>query len=154
MVYKIRVVLDCEEDVIRDIEINSNLNFEDLHNSISNYFDFKGKEMSSFYLCNDKWEQGQEIFLENFDKNELIMRETSLNSIVKDVQKKFLYVYDFLELWTFFVEIIEIIEKPIDYNYQKLIFSHGELPKIAPKKNFSIEKKEGFFNEDYDDEYY
>ncbi|SUZ83248.1 uncharacterized protein METZ01_LOCUS36102 [marine metagenome] len=33
------------------------------------------------------------------------MNETNLKTIVNEKQKKFIYVYNFLKLWTFFVEI-------------------------------------------------
>ena len=31
MIYRLRIILDSEEDVIRDIEIKSDSSFEDLH---------------------------------------------------------------------------------------------------------------------------
>ena len=140
MIYKIRVVLDCEKDVIRDIEIDGNSSFENLHNAIFEFFNFETKEIASFYLSDDKWSQGQEIFLESFEKDQLLMRDTKLSSIINNFQKKFLYVFDFLELWTFFIEVVEIDHKSTDLSYNKLIFSYGELPKFAPKKNFIAEK--------------
>jgi len=38
MVYKFRVILDAEEDVIRDIAILESDTLEDLHNAIVNAF--------------------------------------------------------------------------------------------------------------------
>ena len=110
MLYRIRVILDSKEDVIRDFEISDNNTFEELHLAIINCFEFDGKEMASFYISDEEWKQGQEIVLDNFfeGNNELLMKETKLNSIVNENQKKFIYIYDFLKLWTFFVEIFEI----------------------------------------------
>ena len=36
-----------------------------------------------------------------------IMKNTNLDSIISDTQLNFIYVYDFLKLWTFFIEVIE-----------------------------------------------
>ena len=40
MTYKIRVILDTEQDVIREIAIDMNNSLEDLHNAITNAFGF------------------------------------------------------------------------------------------------------------------
>ena len=48
MLYRIRVILDSKEDVIRDFEISDNNTFEELHLAIINCFEFDGKEMASF----------------------------------------------------------------------------------------------------------
>ena len=49
MVYKFRVILDAEEDVIRDIAIQEDATLEDLHNAIVNAYGFDGLEVASFY---------------------------------------------------------------------------------------------------------
>lgn len=57
MIYKFRVILDAEEDVIRDIAIESGDSLEDLHNTITQAFGFAGNEMASFYTSDDEWNQ-------------------------------------------------------------------------------------------------
>ena len=61
MIYKIRVVLDLKQDVIRTIAIKSSDTLEDLHNTISRVFGFNGQQMASFYRTDDDWNQGEEI---------------------------------------------------------------------------------------------
>ncbi|MEX1382091.1 MAG: hypothetical protein AB1Z17_01720, partial [Lutibacter sp.] len=58
MAYKIRVILDVEQDVFRDIIVNEAINLEELHLTIAKSFGFKGQEMASFYLTDETWEQG------------------------------------------------------------------------------------------------
>ena len=41
MAYKIRVILDVEEDVIRDIVVNEAISLENLHFTIAKSFGFK-----------------------------------------------------------------------------------------------------------------
>ena len=57
MIYKIRIILDAEEDIFRDLEIEAHNSLEDFHNAITQAFGFLGNEMASFYTCNDEWQQ-------------------------------------------------------------------------------------------------
>ena len=51
MIYKIRVILDAEEDIFRDLELEADSNLEELHNAISQSFGFMGEEMAFFSTC-------------------------------------------------------------------------------------------------------
>ena len=155
MIYRIRIILDTKEDIIRDIEIENSSTFKDLHLEILKSFQFDGNEMASFYLSNDNWIQGKEISLSSFqeeDKDELIMENCTLDSIIDENQKKFIYIYDFLNLWTFFIEIFEINSIIKDEKYPKLIFSLGKIPEKAPDKNFE-QIKDNDFEDDFEDNY-
>ncbi|KRO90035.1 MAG: hypothetical protein ABR90_04415, partial [Cryomorphaceae bacterium BACL29 MAG-121220-bin8] len=121
MIYRIRIILDTKEDIIRDIEIENNSTFKDLHTEVLKSFQFDGNEMASFYLSNDNWDQGKEISLSSFqEEDELIMENCTLDSIINEDQKKFIFIYDFLNLWTFFVEIFEITSIIEGTKYPKL----------------------------------
>lgn len=150
MIYRFRVVLDVLDDVFRDIEIRETDTLEDLHNAISQSFGFEGTEMASFYTSDEEWNQGEEIVL--FDMSEgmnsvRMMNETMLNEILSEKQTKLIYVYDFLNMWTFYVELAEITEPNKGTDYPNLLFSHGILPENPPEKQF--EADDGF--DDFDD---
>ncbi|ETN96062.1 pRiA4b ORF-3-like protein [Zhouia amylolytica] len=159
MIYKFRVILDAEEDIFRDIEIEAENTVEELHNAIIQAFGFEGSEMASFYLSDEEWNQGEEISL--FDMSEggsdvRLMNETSLDSILDENNTKLIYIYDFLTMWTFFVELAEIAEKEEGRIYPNLLFAHGQLPDAPPEKEFEGETlkndlEEGFDLDDYDD---
>ncbi|HET7360305.1 MAG TPA: hypothetical protein VFI78_00060 [Salinimicrobium sp.] len=161
MLYRFRVILDAHDDVFRDIEILSDSTLEDFHNTILQSFGFDGTEMASFYLSNDEWAQGEEI--SQFDMAEggssiRLMNETSLDDVVSEDSTKLIYVYDFLNLWTFMVELAEITEPDTNMDYPNLMFVHGQIPMEAPEKEFKAEKKgfgeeidEDFDVDDYDD---
>ncbi|MBT4232373.1 MAG: hypothetical protein HOD78_05695, partial [Flavobacteriaceae bacterium] len=100
MIYRLRIILDTKQDVLRDIEIESDNTFEDLHFAIINAFGFKDNEMASFYLSDTEWKQGEEITLESFGE-ERVMKDNVLETIINLDQQNFIYVYDFLILWTF-----------------------------------------------------
>ena len=153
MVYKFRVILDAEEDVIRDIAILESDTLEDLHNAIVNAFGFDGLEVASFYTCDDKWNQEDEIPM--FDIGDTpgeqkTMADYQLNHILDEEQTKIIYVYDFINMWTFLVELASVEEAQAGETYPSLLFSHGELPAIAPEKEFEAEG-EDFYSEFEDD---
>ena len=151
MIYRFRVILDTEEDVFRDLEIDQQASLEDLHNAINQSFGFDGGEMASFYKSDDQWNQGEEIAM--FDMSEegndvRIMSSTIINDVVHEASTKLIYIYDFLNMWTFLVELAEIVEETADTDYPSLMFVHGQVPDEAPDKTFEAESD---FN-DFDDE--
>lgn len=156
MIYKIRVILDTEEDIFRDLEIEDSNSLEEFHNTITQAFGFMGTEMASFYTCDEDWNQDEEIAL--FDMSESgsdvrLMNETFLTEVLTEKQPKLIYVYDFLSMWTFFVELADIVEKEDGRVYPNILFSFGELPDSPPEKSFeskpSVDIDDDF--ENYDD---
>ena len=144
MIYRMRVILDTETDVIRDFEIEATATLEELHDAVSQSFGFAGNEMASFYRSDENWAQGEELPLVDMGVGEKPLNERPLNKILSENQYRLIYVYDFLNLWTFFVELIETAEKDHLRGYPSLIFSYGEVPETPPAKNFIA-------NEDFDE---
>ncbi len=131
--YKFRILVDTEkgEDIFRDILISSTENFELLYRAIITSYDFYGDQLASFYVSNDNWDKGHEIALMDMGLgNDLnapfLMQETSINTIIQNKGQKLILVYDFLKMWCFLIELIEItpetIEDPI------LALSVGDSP--------------------------
>ena len=154
MIYKIRVILDAEEDIFRDIEIEMGNTLEEFHNAITQAFGFGGAEMASFYTCDEEWNQEEEIAL--FDMSEdgseiRLMNETFLEDVLTENNPKLIYVYDFFSMWTFFVELADIVGKEDGRAYPNVLFSFGELPDSPPEKRF--ESKSSMEIEDPMDNY-
>lgn len=154
MVYRFRVILDAEEDVFRDIEMLQESTLEDLHNTIVQSFGFDGTEMASFYVSDDDWNQGEEISqFDMGDETAKLMNETTLDSVVSEDQTKLIYVYDFFNMWTFFVELADIAEPEQGRDYPNLMFVHGQIPMTAPDKEFVAEEEEDDFSGEFDDDF-
>lgn len=159
MIYRFRVILNAKEDIFRDLELRHDQTLEDFHNSITQAFGFGGQEMASFYLSNDQWEQEEEFPL--FDMSEgldekRVMSETALHEILDEQQTKMIYIYDFLNYWTFMVELAEIAEESKGVDYPNLIFAHGNLPEEPPETEFESVDSTGNgagFDQDADDGY-
>ncbi|MDC0960425.1 hypothetical protein OAR37_03230 [Flavobacteriaceae bacterium] len=158
MIYRFRIILDAKEDILRDIEIEASATLEDFHYAIAQAFGFAGSEMASFYRTNEAWEQGEEIPLLDMDEGIVPMGQEQIDSIFTAENHHLIYVYDFLALWTFFVELIEVGEPEITTLYPNLIFAQGEVPEEAPQKDFvadestlenEMDEEEGL--EDYND---
>jgi hypothetical protein len=147
MIYKIRIILDVKDDVFRDLIVDNSINLEELHYIIAKSFGFIGQEMASFYKTNKNWEQGEEIPL--FDMSELgdapTMNTYTLKDVLKNVNDKLIYIYDFMALWTFFVELTEIKEK-CDKELPRITLSFGNVPEEVPEKEFKSEN----LNDDFD----
>ena len=148
MIYRFRVILDndTEEDIFRDLEIREDDTLEDLHNIITQSFGFDGTEMASFYVSDDQWNQGEEISLFDLsdDGSVRLMNETRINDVTHEISPKLIYVYDFLSMWTFFVELAEIVDETEGYDYPNLMFVQGQVPDTAPEKSFEAEDDDNF----------
>ncbi|WP_340074978.1 IS1096 element passenger TnpR family protein [Leptobacterium sp. I13] len=156
MIYKLRIILDAEEDVFRDVEIEADNTLEDFHNVITQAFGFGGSEMASFYIADDEWNQGEEIALFDMgDKEARFMGNTTIEEVVSEDQNKLIYIYDFLNMWTFYVELAGVAEAQDGITYPRLLFAHGIVPESAPEKQFEtkeiIDDLEDLNIEDFDD---
>jgi hypothetical protein len=148
MIYRFRVVLDndTEDDIFRDLEIRESDTLEDLHNIITQSFGFDGTEMASFYKSDDTWNQGEEFSLFDMSEGENtvnLMNATIIEDIVNEANTKLIYVYDFFNMWTFYVELAEIVEEVEGNDYPNLMFVQGQIPDEAPEKYFEAEDSEG-----------
>ncbi|MFB9053021.1 hypothetical protein ACFFVB_07990 [Formosa undariae] len=156
MIYRFRVILDndTDEDVFRDLELRKTDTLEDLHNIITQAFGFDGTEMASFYKSDDEWNQGEEFSLFDLSDGQeavSLMNETALDSIINSENTKLIYVYDFFNMWTFFVELGEIASEVEGVDYPNLMFVHGQIPAEVPERNFEAEEDLDDFDEFEDD---
>jgi|TARA_B110000483_G_scaffold125013_1_gene150332 hypothetical protein len=111
---KVRVLLDHKNDVFRDIDLAKTSSFESFHKEVLNAFNFPNNQMASFYLSNDEWDKGEEIPLTDMNEGEdkfiKTMEEVSLSDKLFKKGQKMVYVYDFLLMWCFFIEVIDVFE--------------------------------------------
>ena len=131
---RLRILVDTEgeSNVFRDIEVPSDYTFEDLHNTIQNQFGFDNSQMASFYESDEDWERGDEIMLMDMrmdEKEEIrLMQDTKLGSILSKPHQKMLYIFDFLVMWTFFIEVVSVGEFNKSATYPLILLSVGDAP--------------------------
>ena len=149
-IFKFRVIIDTELDVFRDIEIETNATFEKLHEAILDAFDFESGEMASFYMSNEQWEKGLEITLMDMAlEAALSMKTTTLAEMVSKPSDKVLYVYDFMRMWIYYVELIEVKKDMPSTIYPRVALAYGDAPSQDSKEMdlFGSEFSEEEFNE-------
>jgi hypothetical protein len=65
------------------------------------------------------------------------MSDYPLSEILNTENTKIIYVYDFLNMWTFLVELAAIEEQIAGKTYPETLFSHGEMPNEAPDRDYT-----------------
>jgi len=131
--YRLRVIIEDHEEVVRDIEIKSTQTFNDLHLSIHNSIGFDSDKPASFYMSDDNWKKGKEITNKNLSEAEEAtkarMKNARLCDFIVDPHQKIYYMFD-SGLWTFRIELIKINRDEDQYaQYPRCIKSSGEAPK-------------------------
>jgi hypothetical protein len=135
--FKFRVIMDTEQDVFRDIEIETESNFDALHKAVLDAFDFEQGEMASFYLSDEEWSKGLEISLMDMggvDEDSLSMSTTILSDMVMKPGDKILYVYDFMRMWIFYIELIEVKKDKPSTIYPRVALAFGDAPSQDSKE--------------------
>lgn len=162
-VYRFRIIIEDYEDVFREIEIKSTQTFEDLHKKIQEAFKFDGSQLASFYMSDDSWRKGKEITLmdmsEDGEEKTPVMSKSILADYIDDPHQKIIYVFDFLNMWTFYLELVKIQKDDPKVSYPQIVRSVGAAPKqyksnVAPvptDEDDDEPKKKGVF--DIEEEY-
>jgi pRiA4b ORF-3-like protein len=169
-ILKFRIYLEEDDSVYRDVAAKHTQTFFQLHEVILKAFEFDNKHAATFYRSNDHWQRGREISLEKYDKAykapPLLMIETAIGSEIKNPNQKFVYQYDFVKNWWFWVELISVSkDEDSKLSYPALIRTEGIGPSqygtkgLVGDKLTEIEEKydltkltEGFSVEGGDDE--
>jgi len=146
----LRIVLDVDDDVIRDIAISPTSTLAELHHTIVKAFDLDPGEMSSFFRSDQDFNQGEEISMMDVNPttNQNAQESITIADLLSRKGDRMLYVYDYLKLWTFFIELFDQREKKSDKLYPFIMGSLGTRPDEAPEKTMQAEG----FNLEPDDE--
>lgn len=132
MIYRFTIISDEVDSFIREIQIDPEATFFDLHEAILKSAGYKDDQMTSFFICDEDWEKEKEITLEEMDNNpemdSWVMKETAINELVEDEKQKLLYVFDYMTERCFFLELSEIITGK-EIKGAKCTKKAGEAPK-------------------------
>ena len=63
MIYRFTLISDEVDDFMREIQIDSEATFLDFHRAILSSVGYADDQMTSFCLCDEGWEKGQEVTL-------------------------------------------------------------------------------------------
>lgn len=159
-IFHLRILLDNSEDVFRDIEIADIASFLDLHEIIIEAFEFSGLEMASFYQSNEYWDKGEEIVqmdtMKDPDQNTVrSMAETPIHEMMHEEGDKMLYLYDFMRMWIFYIELLGEVKPRPEAQYPEVVLWVGKAPAEDSKSGdsliFTAEDEDDFdMNDDFD----
>lgn len=113
MIFRFLILSDEVDDFRREIKIDAEATFLDLHNTILGSVEYTKDQMTSFFICDDDWSKKTEITLVEMDtsaeEDTYIMEDTRLEELLEDEHQKLLYVFDYMTERAFFMELREII---------------------------------------------
>ncbi len=136
MIYRFKVWFEEDEDIVRWIDVQASNTFLDFHNCILDSIGFDKKEPASFYMSDDHWKKRLEVTLvdmglEESDQAEPkpLMKDARMRDYVNDPHQRFVYVYDFIQMWTLFCELTQILEDEKGKSYPSVFRSLGKAPR-------------------------
>ena len=113
MIYRLKFSSEEVEDFRRVYEADSDATFLELHNTLLKSVGFPDDQMTSFYMCNDRWEKEQEVTLvemgSNFEYDNMVMESTRLSDLIEGGGQRMIYVFDPMNERYFFGKVVEIL---------------------------------------------
>lgn len=100
MQYLFRVICDENEDFRRDLLINDDASFLELNQLLLDSCNYPDDQMTSFYLCDERWDRGTQITREDVNENTngfesiRVMRSTLLREFCDRGEKRLEFVFD------------------------------------------------------------
>lgn len=152
MIYNFILLSDEEDFFVREINIDADATFFDLHEAIISSVNYEKNQMASFFICSYDWEKEQEITLMEMDAgseyDNLVMANTILSDYLFDKGQKLLYVFDYVADRAFFIQLKEISSGNL--SAAQCVLSKGDAP-----AQFSEEPDlESLFKMDMDENFY
>lgn len=165
MVFRFILISDEVENFMREIQIDSDATFLDLHKAILKACDYTDDEITTFFICKNGWEKAQQITFEDmgtsFEDDSYLMEKTRLSELLEDEKQHLLYTYDIRADRMFFIELSEIItRKTLDEavvtrsigNPPPQILNLDELDKRYPVNSSADYVDEDMTSDDFSDE--
>lgn len=148
-VYRFRILVDEQDDFLRDIEIKPSQTFLEFQQTLLQAVGIEGNELSSFFICDNAWNKIREITLidmgmnaeQDEDGNEEdaresqkqkfipveVMAEVKIKDAIDDPHQRMTFEYDFLNPRVFFIELMKIVDADPAKNYPLCSRKEGTL---------------------------
>jgi len=131
MVYRFILVSDEVDSFRRDITIDSDATFFELHEAILDSVGYTKDQITSFFICDEDWSKRTEITLidmqSSSEEDIYIMEESRLSELLDEEKQKMIYVFEPLMERCFFMELREIIPGK-DQEQPQVVKSLGNAP--------------------------
>lgn len=140
MEFFLRVIADTNDTVLKEVRIKGGASMMNLHEHIFIEFGLNPGEMASFYYSNANWDQGDELPMFAMDDDMPSMEGTSVEQFFT-ATKNGLYVYNFLDMNIFYVEVVKTEEEE-GFEDFVVLSSVGELPKTEQENSSASTTKD------------
>lgn len=131
MIYKFTFMNDEVDDFKRSFEADSEATFLDLHKAILESVGYPDDQMTSFFMCNDRWEKEQEVTLvemgDSLEYDNMTMENTRLSELMYEPKQRLIYVFDPMFERYFFGSLAKI--EPGEMEGVKCTDKKGKAPK-------------------------
>ena len=170
MTYRFVLISNEVEDFAREYKIDAGATFYDFHRIILSSCGYEDNQPASFFICNEKWEEEQEVMLADIgtsraDEDVYLMKDTKLEDLLDEEKQHLAYLFDPIGNRVFLIELVEITfgtpqPQPIcsrqHGNAPLQTTSWEELEKENAKNteelNEEFRENDGFDNEELDPE--
>ena len=142
MVYRFVVLSDEDESFVREFEFLDTHTLLDFHNQIQDELEFDKSQMASFFMATDNWEKEEEFTLFDMGTGSSTMEVAVLEDIIFRKNQKLIYVFDFFNERSLFVEYTGEVKEIDGREYPSCTNSKGIPPKqvvfgASSRKNFN-----------------
>ena len=158
MIYRINFSSEEGENFRLVFDADSDATFLELHEAILKAVNYTNDQMTSFFMCNDRWEKEQEVTLvemdRSFDYDNMVMESTRLSDLMEEQGQRLIYIFDPMFERYFFGSLKEI--KPGQMTGVKLVEKKGKAPEQLHKEDplAGIVGKDGKADWESDEEFY
>lgn len=159
LIYKFKTSFEDQDDFLREIELRADHTFEDFHQAILGNLGLDPGMLASFFICDHRFRKQKEIQLIDMDpsvppgeeqeeaspgndREVLLMHECVLKDHIDDPHQRLLFVYDYLNRWTFYIELLKIRPAAEGQSYPRFSRSVGSVPRelvATPKQIPGVE---------------
>lgn len=166
-IYRFKFTFEEQDEFLREFEVGSEQTFEEFHNAIVENLGLNKDTLSSFFVTDSRFRKKREISLidmnpedrpedteEGYDEKMLVMKDAVVSDFIDDPHQKLLYVYDYLNYFTFYLELLRIVPLNAKDTYPRVAKSVGEVPRELFAKAHQLTGNDPGFELDFDEEQY
>jgi len=143
MTFKIKFISPEVDGFLREVEIDSDATFLELNRIVLSSCGYPDDQMTSFYVCDEEWERGQQITREDMgtssgsDEDIFMMEKTALSEFIEDEGQNLEFVFDPFSDRTFYMTVKE--ECPGKHlAAPEVLRSKGKAPEQIAELDFSL----------------
>ena len=130
MIYIFKITTNENPEFIRLIEINPEDMFSVFHSIIQESSNFDSDQLASFFIADERWAKRIEVTLLDMGNNGIpsyTMTKTKIKDLIKTKGQKLLYVFDFFNERSYYVELTGIsMDKNL--NEPQIAYQKGKAP--------------------------